>query len=67
MTLGWKKHLDGASGCLTYGGALLDQCMEGIQHQKMAQRDGDGWVASTELLGRHAAAWFLGAQVLLSA
>ena len=66
MTLGWKKHIDGASGCLTYGGVLPDQCMEGIRHQKMAQCDGDG-CASTELLGGHAAAWFLGAQGLLSA
>ena len=62
-----KKHLDGVSGCQTYGGALLGQCMGVDQCQNMAQRGGDGWVASTELLGGHAAAWFLGIQELSSA
>ena len=67
MTVRMKKHLDGASGYLTYGGALLGQCTEGVQHQKVAQHGGHGWVALTELLGGHAVTWSLGAQELLSA
>ena len=57
-----KKHLDGVSGCQTYGGALPGRCMGVDQCQNMLQRGGDGWVASTELLSGHAAAWFLDAR-----
>ena len=32
------------------GGALLDQCMEEVQHWKVAQHDGDGYAALIKLL-----------------
>ena len=67
MTSPTKKGLDSASGCPTYGGASPGQCTEGVRHRKVAQRGGDGWVASAEMLGGHAVAWFLGAQESLSA
>ena len=53
-----KKCLDDASGCLTFGGASLGQCTEGVQCWSVAQHGGDGWVILTEMLGGHAATWF---------
>lgn len=59
-----KKCLDDASGCLTFGGASLGQCTEGVQCWSVAQRGGDGWVILTEMLSRHTATWFHDVQLL---
>ena len=61
-----EEYLGGASGCLTYGDALLDQCMEEVQQWKVAQYDGDGYAALIELLGGHAVTWFPSVQEVLS-
>ena len=55
MTSPMKKCLDDAPGCLTFGGASLGQCTEGVQCQSVAQCGGDGWVILTEMLGGHTA------------